>query len=169
MEDRQQWLSIAAVVLVIGGLGFFLYKRSRQATNEPTAMGEGVQIEDRANQLLDQMNVKIPENADKIGLKDVSGGDATGIATKSFNNNVFSGSIIAALPELGSGEFYEGWLVREDPFDLVGVGKLRQAKGGWMVDFTSNTDLSDHKQVVVTQEMVDDQKPEKHILEGQFN
>lgn len=167
-DDKQQWLSIAAVVLVIGGLGFFLYRRSRQESVEPTALGEGVAIEEKASELLNKMNFEVPEGADRANLGDVSGGDGTGVATESYEEGRFTHSMIAALPDPEAGMFYEGWLVREDPFDLVYTGKFEMAKGGWMLDYTSEVDLSDHNQVVVTLEAVDDQKPEKHILEGKF-
>lgn len=168
MEDRQQWLSIAAVVLVIGGLGFFLYKRSRQAPSEPTAVGEGITIEEKANELLERMNVKVPENADKITLNDVSNKGGTGVATRSFENNRFSHSVMAALPDLETGTYYEAWLVRENPADTVSTGKLRQAKGGWILEYSTGKNLTDHAKVMVTLEKVNDQKPETTILEGQF-
>ena len=167
MEDRQQWLSMAAVVLVIAGLGFFLYQRSRQVENEGM-IGDSAIAEEKANQLLDQLNIELPENLERANLSDVSGGDGTGIATRSYEDGSFEHSVIAGLPDPEAGTFYEGWLVREEPFDVVYTGKLRIAKGGYILDYNSGADLSDHEQVIVTQETVDDQKPEQHVLEGSF-
>jgi len=168
MEDRQQWLSIAAVVLVIGGLGYFLYQRSKQAEPTNNNLGEGVEIEQKANQLLETMNIDVPEGVDRANLEDVSGGGGTGVATRDMVNGKFVHSVIAALPDPEAGMFYEGWLVNTVTDDVVSTGTFRIAKGGFILDFTSSTDLTDHNQVVVTLEKVDDGKPETHVLEGTF-
>ena len=166
MEDRQQWLSIAAVVLVIGGLGYFLYQRSRQEV-PVNNLGEGIEIEEKANQLLESMNIDVPEGADRANLKDVNGGDNTGVATRSFENGEFTHSVVAALPDPEKGSFYQGWLTNEAG-ESMSTGKLRIAKGGFILDFTSNKDLSDYSKVMITLEKVDDNKPEESLLEGSF-
>ena len=168
MEDRQQWLSIAAVVLVIGGLGYFLYQRSRQAEPTNNNLSEGVQIDQKANQMLDNMNIDVPEGVDRANLKDVTGGDGTGVATREMVNGKFVHSVIAALPDPTPGTFYEGWLINPDTGDTISTGRFRIAKGGFILDFTSSKDLTDHKQVLVTLEKVDDNNPETHMLEGSF-
>jgi len=72
------------------------------------------------------------------------------------------------LPEPKAGEWYEGWLVRDEPFSSVYTGKLRIAKGGLVLEFSDKMDWRDHVKVVVTLEKQDDRKLETHVLEGEF-
>jgi hypothetical protein len=117
-------------------------------------------------------NYQIPEDVERIELKDVSGGTGSGLATRKFENGKFSHVILADLEDPAAGSFYEGWLVRgkqgDSNYSIVLTGKLRVAKGGYLLEFESDKDYSDYKQVIVTLEKVDDKNPETHILEGSF-
>jgi hypothetical protein len=117
-------------------------------------------------------NYQIPEDAERIELKDVSGGEGSGLATRKFENGKFNHVILADLADPAAGSFYEGWLVRgkqgDSNYSVVLTGKLRVAKGGYLLEFESDKDYSDYKQVIVTLEKVDDKNPETHILEGSF-
>jgi len=164
--NRERWIGVAVVLLVVGG--FLMLRGGNGQGLDEAALGEGIEIEERASEFAKQMGVTLPEDVEKASLADVSGGEGSGIATRDFVEGSFSHSVLAAVPEPVAGSWYEGWLVRPDPFDVVYTGKLRVAKGGWVLDYTANEDLTDHTQVVVTLEKVDDQKPEAHILEGSF-
>jgi len=158
---------IGFVILVL--LGGVIYWRQRTQTAQEIKTPETLSLE---QQLEDRFNVEIPEGVDKAELKDVSGSSGSGIATRKFENGKFTHSILADLPDLASGMFYEGWLVRGDQgsenFSSLSTGKMKLAKGGWTLEFTSSRNLSDHNKVVVTLEKSNDKKPEKHILEGGF-
>lgn len=114
----------------------------------------------------DSFKLQIPEDVDKSELSDVSGGSSSGIATRKFENGKFTHSVLADLPDPESGKFYQGWLVKGD--DMVSTGRLNVAKGGYLLEFESVTDYSDHKGILVTLEEKSDNTPEKHILEGSF-
>lgn len=164
--NKERWIGLAVILLIVG---FFLVKgRNVQKLNDEAAMGEGVEIEERASEFAKTMGIVLPADVEKASLEDVSGGTGSGLATRKYAEGKFIHSVLAALPDPASGVFYEGWLVSESG-DVVYTGKLRMAKGGWVLDFVSAVNLSDHDQVVVTREMVDDQKPEGHVLEGSFN
>lgn len=111
-------------------------------------------------------NIEIPEDAEKAQLEDVTGGDASGIATRSYEDGRFTHVVLADLPDPEVGSFYEAWLVRGNNF--VSTGKLRIAKGGYLLEFESGVDYSDFDEVVVTLETVEDRNPEQYILEGSF-
>jgi hypothetical protein len=115
---------------------------------------------------------QIPEDVERIELKDVSGGAGSGLATRKFESGKFTHVVLADLPEPPAGSFYEGWLVRgkqgDSNFSIILTGKLRIAKGGYLLEFESDKDYSDYKQVVVTLEKLDDRNPETHVLEGSF-
>ena len=51
---------------------------------------------------------------------------------------------------------------------LISTGRLRIAKGGYLLEFQSSTDYSSYDNAVVTLERVADSVPEEHILEGSF-
>lgn len=166
-EDKQQWLSIAAVVLVIGGLGYFLFRQSQQ-TEEPMVENAEAVAEEKAQQLMDQMNFEVPEQAEKATLTDVSGGSGAGIVTRVDENGTVDYSVLAALPDSPAGESYEAYLVGEGEENEVYLGKLKEAKGGWMLEYQSSSDMGEYKSVKVTRETKDDKTSEKTVLEGEF-
>jgi hypothetical protein len=73
-----------------------------------------------------------------------------GIATRS--------EILADLPTPAAGQYYQGWLGNGQK--LVLIGTLNNAKGGWILDYSS-VKYPGYNQVVVT-------LAGKHILEGSF-
>lgn len=164
--NKERLIGLAVILLIVGGV-LLVRNRGRQKLEEVVPAGQA-EIEGEVSELAKQMGVVLPEDTDKIELKDVTGREGRGVATRKFSEGVFTHSVLAALPDPEVGTWYEGWLVRPDPFAVVYTGKLKMAKGGWVVDFVSNQNLLDHKQVVVTLEKVDDRKPESHILEGSF-
>jgi hypothetical protein len=153
-------------LLILAGI-VYLYRKNRQEsllppTPEPT-------FEETFE---DKFNIQVPEDVDKAELKDVSGGDGRGLATRKYDSGRFTHAVLADLPAPASGYFYEGWLVRgkegDENFAYISTGRLSLAKGGYMLEFSSSTDYSEYSLVVVTLEAIDDKKPEKHILEGGF-
>jgi hypothetical protein len=107
-------------------------------------------------------------NAVPVTLSDVSGGNASGTAYVLRENGQLYHTVMARLPELSQGEFYEGWLV--DPFPRVSffsTGKMEQLNDGrYYLAFNTEDEYPEFTQVVITLERVDDQQPERHILEG---
>ncbi len=162
-----------AIIIVLIGIGLFLYLRGGGKKEEgELGEGAGVRVEEVTQDLSRQLGVTIPEDVERISLADISGGSATGLAIRKYEGGLFEHTILAALPDLSEGKFYAGWLVRgkegEANYSMIATGKLRVAKSGYLLDFSSSKDLSDHAAVVVTLETKDDGKPEKNILEGSF-
>lgn len=151
------------ILLVVAGIIYFV----RRPSNTPLEIPEQT-VEQKME---DKFKTQIPEGVDKAELTDVTGGDASGIATRDYTDGKFNHAVLADLPDPVSG-FYEGWLVRgqegESDFNFISTGKLRMAKGGYMLDFSSDKDLSDYSKVVITHETLFDSTPEDHILEGSF-
>jgi len=111
-------------------------------------------------------NYEIPDDVDSVELKSVSDKDYKAIATRDYKDGNFEHIILADLPDPENGYFYEGWLV--DGEKHISTGKMRLAKGGYLLEFNSGSDYSSYGEVVVTLEKVDDKKPEEHVLEGEF-
>lgn len=104
-------------------------------------------------------------------LSAVGGYTGSGIATRSFDGQVFTHTVEADLDAPAEGKFYEGWLVIPSPFHFFSTGKLELSDGKYELIYTANKDYSDHPQVVITQETLAnglDGVSETHILEGSF-
>ena len=115
----------------------------------------------------ESFKIDIPDDVEKAELKDVAGKIATGIATRKFIDGLFTHTVLVDLPDPAEGNFYEGWLVKDDG-ELISTGKLRIAKGGYLLEYSSAVDYSDYSGVVITLESKDDGVPEEHVLEGSF-
>ncbi len=97
-------------------------------------------------------------------LTDVSGGEASGTARAYFDGETYH--LIAEfedLPEPGPDYFYEGWVVRSEPFNFISTGVTDLHKNV----FEAEEDLTDYNLYVLTLEPDDgDPAPAEHILEG---
>src|SRR3989344_9033975 len=157
-------------LLILLSLVGVIYYRQKTRPSEEMRVPETLSSTEEV--LEEKFNVNIPDDVDKAELKDISGGSSTGIATRDFENNTFTHSVLADLPDPQDGKFYAGWLVRADVgsenFSQVSTGRMILAKGGWMLNFESKIDYSDHGKVVITEEERSDATPEKYILEGTF-
>lgn len=156
---------IGLVVLALIAGGIFLFKRPKQAPLE-------IQEPSIEQKVEDKFNFVVPDDVDKTELKDAAGGDSFAVATRKYESGTFTHTLLADLPDPDPGYFYEGWLVRgregDADFAFISTGRMYIAKGGYLLEFQSAEDYSDYKNVVVTLEKVNDQKPEKHVLEGAF-
>lgn len=151
-----------AVVLVVI---VFLLRRGRQPSIINVSTPLPTPISNYRQELQNNFGITVPNSAISASLKDVSGGVQEGIAIYDKSNGQFVYTIIASLNEARPGYFYQGFLVRGKPgdnnFDMVSLGRLEIAKGGYIVNYTSSKDLLDHKDVWVV-------LGDKHILEGSF-
>lgn len=162
MNRRDIITGVIILVLVVAGVLWFRSRSSKEVM-APSTTQENIER---------GFNLTIPDDVDTADLKDVSGGDGSGIATRKYEGGTFTHMVLADLPDAAAGSFYEGWLVRgkmEDKnFSYISTGKMRVAKGGYLLEFESKTDYSDFMGVVVTLEKVNDKTPETHVLEGSF-
>lgn len=149
-------------VVVLAGLVAVVYFFSHRSKETITQLPEPTTEE----RIEETFKVEIPDDVDKAELTDVTGGTSSGIATRKYENGVYTHTVLADLPDSTSGEFYEGWLVMGDKF--FSTGRMRVAKGGYLLEYTSKTDYSDYNEVVITLEGTADTTPEKHVLEGNF-
>ena len=156
--DRKDLITGFIVLAILAGGYYWLKKSEPTTTPAPTP-----KIEDKIE---DSFKVNIPEDVDKVELKDLTGKGVSALATKKFANKKFESMVLADLPDPDSGKFYQAWLVKDTNY--VSMGKMRVAKGGWISEFQSSTDYSSYKKVVVSLETKFDQTPEEIILEGTF-
>lgn len=166
MKNRD--IAIGVIVLLL--LAGFIYYRQRN--QRPVETVPASTAADTEKNLEDKMKIEIPEDVDKAELKDQTGGSSTAIATKDFTGGKFTSSVIADLPAPEVGGFYQAWLVKGESgssdYSAVSLGKLRSAKGGYLLDFSGAKDYPDYNKVQVTLEKNSDNTPEKVVLEGNF-
>ncbi len=170
MEDsKQQWLTIAAIVLVIGGLGYFLFRQGQEVEEGPVVESEDIVAEERANELLQQLNVELPEDVDRVNLREVGESGAAGVVTRSREEGEREIRVLAALPEPVSGEFYAAYLSSpNEELEDIYLGRLREAKGGFILETLTEASAQEYPNVKVTREKVDDEQVEEVLLEGAF-
>lgn len=101
-------------------------------------------------------------------LEDVSGGSASGTSQANFSEGKYD--LLAEfknLPDPEGTDFYEGWVVRKDPFAFISTGKAREENGTYSNIFSSDQDYTEYDFYVLTIEPDDgDPAPAGHILEG---
>lgn len=97
----------------------------------------------------------------------VDGGSGAGSVKSVFTDSYMLTASINSIPDPEEGFFYEGWIVRSSPLDVVSTGKLSKKDGSWVNTFTSEKDLTDHTKYVLTIEPDDnDPAPADHVVEG---
>jgi hypothetical protein len=165
-EDRSRNILIGtAVIIIIILVAIFLIRRQG---NAPVVEAPVIPtpVSSYQQSLQNNYGITVPSSAIKSDLRDVTGNNQMGLATLDKETNQNEYTIIANLVNPDSGYFYQAWLINGN--DVISLGKLQVGKAGWLINYTSTKDLSDHKAVWVTLEKVYDNTPEKHILEGSF-
>lgn len=165
MKRKDIVIGFGILILLVG----VIYLRQRSMSKEEVVVPETLSSE----QIFEEkFKIDIPDDVDKAELGGVNDSGGSGIATKNYEDGKFTHSQLVDLPDPEVGYFYQGWLVKgeegNDDYSIVSAGKLRLAKGGWMLDYTSSTDLSDYTKVIVSLEKVFDKTLEKKVLEGSF-
>ena len=141
-------IAIGFFVLVVIIAGVLMIKNRNRKTSVTLPLATPSIQEQMKNKF---KNLVIPSDIEKIELRDVSGGVGMGIATRT--------EIIADLPELLNGKYYQGWLENVSGQKVL-LGVFNMAKGGWILNYNSSS-YPGYNKVIVTQ-------GETHILEGSF-
>ena len=146
MRAKDVLITFIVIVIIVAGV-LVIRNRSKVTPKATPSATPSIQqqIEGKFNGLA------IPQGEASIDLKDVSGGSGMGIATRS--------EIIADLPTLTAGQFYQGWLANSSGKTIL-LGRLSQSKGGWILNFNSSNYPGYNKVIVAV--------GAKHILEGSF-
>lgn len=161
---RENWWKFLVLAGVVGGL---VWWRQGQAPKEEIEVQTPEErLEEQVNRFLDDSGISLPEGAERANLSDVSGGDASGVVSKEESGSLTELTVIADLPELTGGS-YVAWLVSDEGV-FMRLGALRAAKGGFLVDFSSTSDLTGYDTVVVSRETSITTQPSSEILRGSF-
>ncbi len=139
-------------IVILAALSAVIYFWRRPEIDEELKVPQTLSVED---QIEDAFNLEIPDDVEKAELRDVSGGDASAIATRKFENGRFELNILA---DLSDGSYTADF---EKDGEVKSLGSLRIAKGGYLLEFRGFEDLSDYSTVRVT-------SGGETILEGRF-
>lgn len=165
---KKKDLIVGILIVAVLGVAIYLWGTRRRdlRVHEPTPT-PSIQKE-----IEERFNVVLPEDAEKIQLKDTGGKDATAIATRTFSQGTFTVTVLADLPVPNKGEFYQGWIIKGEKGDkdykVLTLGRLSVAKGGYIVEFKASQDYSGYERVVVSRESIADREIEETVLEGVF-
>ncbi len=155
MNYSKRDVIIGFIIIALIILGAFLYKRSKSPQTNlistPTPITFQQDIEE-------SFKYNIPDDVISIELKDISAGNGRGIATDK--------EILADIEDPSINYFYQAWLQKGD--NLVSLGKLQVAKGGWLLEYDKSA-LNAAEKIIISLENKLDNKIEKRILEGSFN
>jgi hypothetical protein len=161
---------IVVGIIILAVLGGIIYFWRNNAPKEEITSPETLSTTEE--RLEKAFGLDIPDELEKTELTAVNGFEGSAIATRNYQDGKFQHTVLADLADPQDGSFYEGWLVRGEPgdddFDVISTGRMRKAKGGWILEYSSSKDLTDHEKVVITLEEVADSTPEMHVLEGSF-
>lgn len=163
MSRRDLIIGIVVLALVAG---FVYWRQSRTPTVPEVSPTPSAQ-----ERLEDRFNITIPEEVEKTELSDVSDLGVSGVATRLFEEDTFTLTVLADLPDQEQG-FYQAWIQTgeegEEDFERLSIGRLQVAKGGYLLEFSSNIDYSSYDRVIVSQETTADNEVEEVVLEGSF-
>lgn len=143
------------ILVVIAGLVYWFKIRKPTPTVPVTSTPSITQVE---KNIEDKFKFTVPDNVEKTQLKDITGGDGSGIATRT--------EILVDLPDPEPGTFYQAWLENANG-KLLSLGKLDIAKGGWLITYNGSS-YPTYNKVVISQEKVFDGNIEERVLEGSF-
>lgn len=165
VERRNVIIGIAVLILIVLGIVWFRNRAvDQKVTSLPTPSSAAKALESK-------FNVTLPEKGTKIDLKVVNG-EGIGAASRNFENGTFSQTVLADLPESGNNEYYEVWVIKgkegDSDYSQISLGRLVNQKGGFILDYESPKDYSDHKRLVVTKETKNDGKMETVVLDGNY-
>lgn len=106
----------------------------------------------------------------EIELSATGSYSGSALATRSYLKGTFKHTVTADIAPPSDGKFYEGWLVKGSAF--FSTGKLQESTNGtYTLEYSATKDSRDYQTVVITEETSAnglDNKPETHILEGEF-
>jgi hypothetical protein len=156
-------------LLVVGILAFMLFNRNTQdQSSPPPIQSDSSSIRSRFGAESGVVNIKDNENTLVAYLNDVTNQNSLGMGFVLRENEHLYHEVEAVLPPLEGNNFYEGWLVQQEPeLKFISTGIMdHEASGNFSIIFESETQYEGYNFVVITLETTKDGTPEKHVLEG---
>jgi hypothetical protein len=144
MKGRDVVIGFIFLVLLVAGVLWILRAKNIKISNLP------LPTPNIAQQVKNAFP-NIPDGVERANLKDVTGGNSIGAATRT--------EVVANLPELSAGKYYQVLLENSSGKDIT-LGSMRISKSGYILEYNSAS-FSGYNKVIVIQGST-------HILEGSF-
>jgi hypothetical protein len=144
MKSRDVVIGFVFLVILVAGVLWILRARNIKTSNLP------LPTPNIAQQVKNAFP-NIPGGVERANLKDVTGGNSIGVATRT--------EVVANLPELSAGKYYQVLLVNSSG-KSVNLGNMRISKSGYILEYNS-ANFPGYNKVVITQGST-------HVLEGSF-
>ncbi len=159
------------ILVVLLGVAFFL--KSRFIASGPGSPSIVLQEAPRglvpvdANQASKVVEGGVDLATQKATLGDVKyGGEASGIATRTYGGGTYQLSIDATIPD-PKGNSYGVWLTGGGT--IVFIDYLRGSKTSWSFSFRDTDKYSKYDGILITLERTkEDNEPEERVLEGSW-
>jgi hypothetical protein len=144
MKTRDIVIGFVFLVILIAGVLWIVRIKNTKTTSLP------LPTPNIAQQIKNTFP-NIPDGVERANLKDVTGGNALGVATRT--------EVIANLPSLTKGRSYQ--VVLEDSSGkTVNLGLMKLSKSGYLLEYTSSK-YPGYNKIIIEQGST-------HILEGSF-
>jgi len=171
-------------ILVVAALGYLVFKQANRSTAPTVGQQAGPEMTEMEKSMVDAGvtddasaidvqtawldNFKSIDYTYRGQLADVAGGNASGTASADVVDGAYHlYASFANLPAPEDGYFYEGWVVRKSPFDVVSTGVVTEHSTQTVNAYLSRENLLDHTFYVLTLEPDDgNPAPAGHVLEG---
>jgi hypothetical protein len=116
-----------------------------------------------------QYNGELIDVTDGKSIRSLNtGGNASGKVGANYEDGKYL--LVAEfkdLPDPQNNEFYEGWIVRRSPLEVISTGVAKKVNGIYVNNYSSNRDLTSHDFYVLTIEPDDNNPaPADHVVEG---
>lgn len=144
MKTRDVVIGFIFLVLLIAGVLWIIRAKNIKTGNLPLPTPD-------ISQQVNNAFPNIPDGVERANLKDVTGGNALGVATRT--------EVVANLPDLTSGQTYQVSLVNSSG-NTINLGSMRISKSGWILEYNS-TKYPGYDKVIVSE-------GDTNILEGSF-
>lgn len=162
-------------ILVIAGLfayGIWWFRFRPKTTLDATPTNTIENVMSPASISAADLAATVAGTSREAALRDVSGGNASGTAFRDTVDGRFVVRFELSVPEIDRNALaYEGWLIRQVPYDFISIGDvITNDDGGWVLEWSGAPGTLDgYSRVVVTRELKDgNPDPAGHVLEGEF-
>lgn len=154
MKNRDVVIGFIFLVILIAGVLWIFRVKKPITTSFPLPTPNIVQKVRNAFP-----NLKVPANADRANLTDISGGLNVGEAIRSTSNGIYTLTVVINAPAPSYGSFYQASL--SNGTKTLILGKLVLSKSGYLLNFTSRNNYSGYNKVIISLQ-------NSPVLEGSF-
>ena len=167
MKNRNVRIIAAFAVILLASYGiskwYQRYQRNKELQNLVSSSPSPIEA------LKDQFKYEIPQNAETVELKDITGGGSSAIFVKEKSADKFNYTVLSDMPDLTGGSVDSAWRFKTiDTDEYTKLGNLTVAKGGYLLDIQSSNSYQEYKFVVISKETKNDSIIEEKILEGEI-